>query len=119
MGAFFAACLKPLFDHMLDFERLFKVIKLMGLDPPLGGLHQQFRVVVFVFEKGIERQAHPITGLGDFGVADLYRLLPQTIAHVPSPFIFPLGHAHLVHAHLTHAHVVAAPWSGREVQALR
>jgi len=63
-------------NHGLNLHRLLEVIQLVGLYPPLGGFHQQLRVVVFIGEKGIERQADVWPLAVDFVVADPDDFLP-------------------------------------------
>jgi len=57
------------------------MVQAVGQDPPLGSLHQQFRVIILVFEKSIKRQPDAWPFLGDFYIADVNDLAFQGGSH--------------------------------------
>jgi hypothetical protein len=65
----------------LIFTALFKVLQLLGLCPPLRGLHEELWLVFFVGKEGIKGQSDVRSFVGDFVAVDLNIFLPQGLLH--------------------------------------
>lgn len=57
-------------NHFSDFYCFLKVIKLVSFDPPFSHFHKQFRIVISVGKKCLERKTYRLPLLGNLLVAN-------------------------------------------------
>src|SRR5690606_20626821 len=96
--------LKTVQNHLPDLDGFLKVVKSMSHDPPSRYLHQELTVVVFIGEKGVERDAHSLSFLFYLLVADRDDLLADCFIH-GLLFAFVSGISRLC------GHLLARPFS--------
>ncbi|WP_457282853.1 hypothetical protein [Polaromonas sp. P5_D5] len=66
-----------LLNQTPDLQRFLKVVQPVRLDPPFCGFHQEFRVVILVGKKRVERHADVFAFLFDFVFANIDYFLFQ------------------------------------------
>lgn len=71
-------------NKRFDFHSLFKMIQLVGFNPPFSGFHQQLRIVIFIRKKSVERQSNALALSRDFLVANLNNAFSKRFSHLYS-----------------------------------